>query len=212
MYIFKVKATLKGRIGENDIESVRRCLRKTVCKTRAQGVLVVDVGIIDSMEHQVHGGDAEHGRIEIETMEHMAPDVLAVMLQQIAGIDFLGRSCFWIGFLDNPIRGGIVLQQVLHHANKEAASAAGRIANDIGGLGLQHIDHQPDDPRLLGYGRIAPASFTTVRRNGSPKARWRGSGCDDAKGVAQKSVAAPQSATGVARVQVSGRAATMLLP
>jgi len=33
------------------------------------------------------------------------------------------------------------------------------------------------DPRLLGYGRIAPASFTTVGRNGSPKARWRGSGC-----------------------------------
>ena len=34
---------------------------------------------------------------------------------------------------------------MLHHADQEAAGAAGRVADDLGGLGLEQIDHQPDD-------------------------------------------------------------------
>ena len=67
------------------------------------------------------------------------------VLQQIAGVDLLSRARLRIGLLDHCLRRGVVLQQILHRADQKAAGATGRIADDVSGLWLKHIDHQPDD-------------------------------------------------------------------
>ena len=44
-----------------------------------------------------------------------------------------------------PCGRRVLLQQVLHHADEEARRAAGRVADDLVGLRLDQIDHEPDD-------------------------------------------------------------------
>ena len=46
---------------------------------------------------------------------------------------------------DDALGRGVLLQQVLHHADQEARRAAGRVADDLVGLRLDQIDHEPDD-------------------------------------------------------------------
>ena len=65
--------------------------------------------------------------------------------QQIAGVGFFRLPGFGIGFFQHALGRGVGLQKILHRLNKEAAGAARRIADHIGGLWLQHVDHQPDD-------------------------------------------------------------------
>ena len=88
MHIVVVQAALERRIGQDDIEMVGCQLREAIRKSVAQRVLVVDVRRVDAVQQQVHGGDAQHGHIEIEPVEHAVLDVLPVRDQLVAGEGF----------------------------------------------------------------------------------------------------------------------------
>ena len=45
-------------------------LGKRLGERVAQRVLIVDVGRLDAVQHQVHGRDAEHRRVEVVAVEH----------------------------------------------------------------------------------------------------------------------------------------------
>ena len=47
--------------------------------------------------------------------------------------------------LVDALRRGVGSQQVLHDADQEAAGAAGRVADGLGRLRVQHLHHQVDD-------------------------------------------------------------------
>ncbi len=85
MHVLVVQAPLKRRVGQDDIEMVGSQLLEAFRKIVAQGVLVMDVRSVDAVEQQVHGGDAQHGHIEIESVEHAVLDVLFVRDQLISG-------------------------------------------------------------------------------------------------------------------------------
>ena len=52
--------------------------------------------IIDAMEHQVHGRDTKHRRVEVETMEHVTAYMVAMRLQKVASIGLVGFTGFRI--------------------------------------------------------------------------------------------------------------------
>ena len=93
------------------------------------------------MQHQVHGRDAQHRRVEVEPVEHAAADMLAVRFQQIAGVNLLSRPGFGVGLLKDPLRRRISLQKMLHGLDQEATGSACRVADHIGGLRFEHGDH-----------------------------------------------------------------------
>jgi hypothetical protein len=84
-----VEAPLERRIGQDDVEAALGLLGKFLVKRVGEGVLVVDVRVLDAVEHQVHRCDAQHRRVEVEPMEHRVLDVVAVRLELIAGVDHL---------------------------------------------------------------------------------------------------------------------------
>ena len=83
MHVGLVQAPLERRVGQDHVEAADGELGELLRERVAQRVLVVDVGRLDAVEHQVHGGDAEHGRVEVVAVEQPALDVLAVRLQQV---------------------------------------------------------------------------------------------------------------------------------
>jgi len=143
--ILEIEASLEGRVRQDDVETLCRGFRELVGEARAQSVLVVDVGIIDAVQHKVHGGDAEHRGVKVEAVEHVTANMLAVRFQQIAGVGLFRLARLGIGLFQHSLGRGVGFQQILHRLDKEAAGAAGRIADNVGGLWFQHIDHQPDD-------------------------------------------------------------------
>lgn len=143
--ILEIETSLEWWVGQDDVKTFGCGLRELVGEAGAQCVLIVDVRIIDAVQHQVHGGDAQHSGVEVEPMEHAAADVVAVRFQQIAGVGLFRLARLGIGFFQHPLGRGVIFQQILHRLDKEAAGAAGRIADHVGGLWFQHIDHQPDD-------------------------------------------------------------------
>lgn len=74
----------------------------------------MDVRVIDTVQHQIHRGDAKHGRVKIKAVEHGASDMLAVRFQQVAGVDLLRSSGFEIGFLNDGFGRRVGPKQVLH--------------------------------------------------------------------------------------------------
>lgn len=116
-----------------------------VAEPGAERVLVVDVRAIHAVQHKVHRCDPEHRRVEIEPVEHLTADVLAVVLQKVAGVDLLGLAGFGIGFLDYPFLGGMFLHQVLHCLDKEAAGAGRGVTYRLGRLRIKQFHHQLDD-------------------------------------------------------------------
>ena len=92
------------------------------------------------MEHQVHRRDPQHGRVEVEAVEHVVFHVLAVLFQPIAEVRL---APVVVG--DRARRRRVLLQQVLQHAHEEAGRAAGRIRHRLVGLGLEQLDHEADD-------------------------------------------------------------------
>ena len=44
--------------------------------------MILDVGIVNAMKHQVHGPDAEHGGIGIKTVKHAVLVMLGILLFQ----------------------------------------------------------------------------------------------------------------------------------
>jgi uncharacterized protein YcfJ len=92
------------------------------------------------LEQHVHAGQPEHGGVEIEAPEHVAPDMVAVRLQQVADIDVMA---FFV--LMQRLGRGVGAVQVFHAARQEAGGAAGRIAEGFVGPEVDHGDHQVDD-------------------------------------------------------------------
>ena len=90
-----------------------------------EGVAVADVGIFDAVQKHVHAADAEHGVVEIEGVEKF---VVKMVAHRIVTENL-----------------GMVDAQILAHRDGEATSAAGKIAHDIPGHGLEDFHHELDD-------------------------------------------------------------------
>jgi len=136
-------SALEGRVGQDDAEVVVGLAGKVLAKRGGQGVLVVDIGRVEAVEHEVHGGDAQHGDVEVEAVEHVVLDVFPVGLQEVASVVHVGLA---VHLLDKPpLLRSVLLHQVVHGRHQEAAGAAGRVADDVVGLGVHHVHHQLDD-------------------------------------------------------------------
>ncbi len=90
-----------------------------------QGIAVADVGVVHAVQEHVHAADAQHGVVEIEAVEHGLVEVLA----QLAVVQEVG----------------LALAQEFAGRDQKAGSAAGRVADQIGGLRRGHLDHEADD-------------------------------------------------------------------
>ena len=90
-----------------------------------EGVAIPNIGILDAVEQHVHAADAKHRVVEVEPVEHLVVEV---------------RPWFLI-----PEHLGVVMAQVLASCDQEAGSAAGRVADDIGRGGRDHLHHELDD-------------------------------------------------------------------
>lgn len=119
----------------------------------AQGVLVADVRAVHAVQHHVHAGDTEHGGVEVEAPEHLAVDVLAVGIEQVAV--FVGEGTF---------RAGMHAVEVFHGASKKACGAAGRVAEHLGGLWGDQLDHRVNDMARRAKWPLMPAVVSLLSR------------------------------------------------
>jgi hypothetical protein len=143
VHVLLVEAALERWIGQDQVEAFAGVAGEAFGEVVAEGILVMDVGGIDAVKHEVHGSDAEHGGVEVEAVEHAGLDVVPVGLEEVAGV---GDVLFAIGFLDDAaFLGSVLLPQVFHDADEEAAGATGGVANDPGGFGFHEVDHEADD-------------------------------------------------------------------
>ena len=125
MDVLEIEAPLERRIGQDDVEEVLGMPGELVREVAAQGVLIMNIRGVNAMQQQVHGGDAQHGDIEIEAVNQVALDVLQVRFQQVAGVDFLAI------LLKDPFGRGVLALQELHRLHQEAGGTAGRVAYDF---------------------------------------------------------------------------------
>ena len=79
-----VDRAFEGRIGETDIVVVLRKFRETLGEVGGKRILIVECAGLDPMKEQVHGGDPKHGAVEVEAVEHLLLNVLAVGFELIA--------------------------------------------------------------------------------------------------------------------------------
>src|SRR3712207_739865 len=79
MHILLVEATLEGWICQDQVERVASKLREAFRERIAEGVLVVDARLVNSVKHEVHRGDPEHRHVEVETVEHPASELVAFL-------------------------------------------------------------------------------------------------------------------------------------
>ena len=63
-----------------------------------------------------------------------------------------------------PFGRGVLLQQVLHHADEEARRAAGRVADDLGRLRLEQVDHERMMCRGVRNWPLMPAVVSLLSR------------------------------------------------
>ena len=110
----------KGRIGQN--QGVLLHLGGVVL---GQRVAIDDVRLLDAVQEQVHTADAQHRRIEVEAVEEIGVEVLALF-----------------GIMEEV---GVMAAQRLAHGHKKTRRAAGRIADHILGRGLGQFHHQLND-------------------------------------------------------------------
>ncbi len=118
--VLVVEAAGEGRIGQQ-----QRVLLLLAGVVLGERVAVADVGVLDAVQQHVHAADAQHGVVEVEAVEHALVEVLAQL-----GVVQDAR---------------VVLAQVLAGRDQEARGAAGRVADDVGGLRRGELHHQPDD-------------------------------------------------------------------
>jgi hypothetical protein len=114
-----------------------------------QRVFVADVRIIDAVQRHVHAADAQHGVIEVVTVKHVVVEMFAA-----DGIAQDFRMLF---------------AQIFARGHQKTASAAGRVANHVLGVGCCQFHHQPDDVArgaelavLPGAGDLAEHVFVQV--------------------------------------------------
>ena len=107
----------KGRIGQD-----QRVLFHLGGVILSQRVAIDDVRLLDAMQKQVHAADAQHGGVEVEAVEEISVEVLALF-----------------GIMEEV---GVMAAQRLAHGYQKARCAAGRIADHILGRGLSQLHHQ----------------------------------------------------------------------
>ena len=117
-----------GRVHQNHVEAV---LRGVVQHVVQQGVVVVDLGVVQVMQQQV--GDAEH----------------IGELLFLNAIDGVAEGCLVFGGLD-------LLAQLLQPADQKAAGATCKVGHLLPHLGPDHLGHKVGD----GPGRIEFAGRT----------------------------------------------------
>lgn len=117
MDIIKVQASFERWISQDYVKPFSGRIWETIGEAGTECVLIVNIRIVYAMQHQVHGGDTQHCRVEVKAMKHMATDVFPILFEQIPGIDFLDIACLGIRFLDYRFEGGVGLQQILHDAH-----------------------------------------------------------------------------------------------
>ena len=82
VHVLGVEAPLERRVRQDHVEARGRLLAELLGEGVRERVLVVDVRVVDAVQHQVHRRDAEHGAVEVEAVEHPVLDVVAVRLEQ----------------------------------------------------------------------------------------------------------------------------------
>ena len=83
----------------------------------------MDVGIINAVQHHVHGRDTQHGGVKIEAVEHVVADMGPMILEQVAGEGLLGLAGVRIRFLHHRLGRGVVFEKVVHRLDQKAAGA-----------------------------------------------------------------------------------------
>ena len=72
---FIIQTARKRRVGQNKAVQI---LHATM--PLRQAVAVLNQRVFDAVQQHVHGGDAQHGAVKIETVEHLALVVTAAQL------------------------------------------------------------------------------------------------------------------------------------
>ena len=90
-----------------------------------KAVLVLYVGVVHAMQHQVHCPDAEHGLVGVEAVEHT--------VFVVVGILFLQELLL------------VVLGDILGTFDNEAGTAHCGVADGVFECGLHQLDHHTDD-------------------------------------------------------------------
>ncbi len=119
-YVVHIQRAFEGRIGEHQ----RRLVFK-VGVARAESVHVVEAFGFDAVQEQVHGPDADHGRVELHAHQHLAAVV------------FLGRRF--------EQRLGVYLPDVLARRDQKARRTRRRVADHILGRRPHQGNHHLDD-------------------------------------------------------------------
>ena len=139
---FSVDGAFEWRIGETDGEGF------TELVLLGDTVAVVDVGMADGVQHQVHGRDTQHGAVGVEAGEHGPFEVVPLLA---------GHAIF------------VVCAHIVGSGDEKARRATGRITDDVVGRRLEQRDHHFDDVRrsaelavLTGGGEFAEHVFIEV--------------------------------------------------
>ena len=91
-----------------------------------QAVPVFDKGIVNAVGHHVHRADAEHGSVHVVAEKHVVHIVILLLAVE--------EDFFFA-----------VLLQVFTRRNKEAGSAAGRVADHIVRFWVHQLHHHADN-------------------------------------------------------------------
>ncbi len=133
-----VDAAGKGRVGHDDV------VFGLFDVAFAEGVLVVDLGLVDAVHHQVHQPQAHHGAVDVvaeegglqnglrlfgETRRHRGADKAVLVGPQIF------FACLFRQLGDDVLIG----------PQQKAAGTAGRIGDAVAELRLHQVGHQLDD-------------------------------------------------------------------
>src|SRR5690554_475516 len=135
-----VQAALEWRVGQHYVKEVLFLLGVVFLDRFAQGVLVADVCAVHPMQHHVHAGHSQHGGIEVEAPEHVLVDMFPIGFQQVTGVM---PVTVLVG--DDARLAGVLTIEVFHGAGEKACGTAGRIADNIGRLRCNQLDHGVDD-------------------------------------------------------------------
>src|SRR5262249_15414995 len=78
LYIAVIETSLERWIGQYNIKRVLRLRPEALGEGGAQGVLIVDIGLVNAVQHKIHCGNAEHRDVEIEAVKHALLPVPAI--------------------------------------------------------------------------------------------------------------------------------------
>lgn len=115
-----IKAALKRGIGEDQGEAVA-----DLVVGLAQRVPKQQLRLLDAVQHEVHGSDADHRRVKLDAGQEVGVEVLAEGLVM--------EGIFMVGV------------HVFPRSHEEARRARARVADAVRPGGLHHFDHELDD-------------------------------------------------------------------